>query len=107
MGNEERFVVGALRVVLAIHGNESLKGKRAVLNRIKARVLDRFNVSVAEVGSQDIHDTAVLGIAIVSNSDGYVHKTLEKVVRFIEGIGEAEVVADEVDIANYGGGFVV
>ena len=107
MGSQERFVVGAGRIVLAIHGNESLKGKRGVLNRIKDRVKDRFNVSIAEVGAQDMHGTAILGVCAVSNSDAYLHATLEKVARFIEGLGDAEVISDEVDIVDFGGGFSV
>ena len=106
MSSEEHFIVGACRIVLMIHGNDSLKGKRGVLNRIKDRVMDRFNVSIAEVGAQDYHETAVLGIVAVSNSEPYLHSMLEKVVRFVENLGDAEVASDETEIVHFGGGLM-
>ena len=107
MSNDEHLIVGVGRIVLAIHGIDSLKGKRGILNRIKARVQNRFNVSISEVGYQDLHSRAVLGVAVVSSDLGYVQRLLEKIVRFVENLGEAEVLLDEVDIVNYGGGFSI
>ena len=105
MSSDEKFIVGVGRIVLELHGNDSLKGKRSVLNKVKDRVKAQFNVSIAEVGAQDIHDTAILGVTAVSNSEAYLHSLLEKVVRFVERLGEAEVIADETDIVHFGGGF--
>jgi hypothetical protein len=47
------MVVGVLRLTLYLPENHSLKGKRQVLRAIKARVRDKFNVSIAE---SDHHD---------------------------------------------------
>ena len=43
------LIVGVLELTLYLPGNHSLKGKRAVLRSIKARVQAKFNVSVAEI----------------------------------------------------------
>ena len=42
------MVVGVLRLTLYISESHSLKEKRAVLRKIKDRVRNEFNVSIAE-----------------------------------------------------------
>ena len=53
------MVVGVLKLTLFIPENHSLKGKRGVLNKIKARVTNTFNVSIAECDDQDLWQRAV------------------------------------------------
>ena len=83
--------VGISLVTLALHGISSLKGKRSFLNRIKSRVKNKFNVSIAEVGGNDILQKAVLGITSVSNDKVYLEGQLTKVVDFIAGVSEATI----------------
>ena len=91
MEDETKVFVGTCLITLALHGNSSLKGKRSVLNRIKTRVKNRFNVSIAEVGNSDRLQKAVLGISAISNARPHVEKQFEKLVSFIVGLTEAEV----------------
>ncbi|MEK7774061.1 MAG: DUF503 domain-containing protein, partial [Deltaproteobacteria bacterium] len=56
------MVVGICRISLVIHGNASLKGKRQVLKSIIEKVRNRFNVSIAEVGDNDLWQRAELGV---------------------------------------------
>ena len=86
-----KVFVGTCLVTLALHGNSSLKGKRSVLNRIKSRVKNRFNVSIAEVGSNDYLQKAVLGISSVSNDRVYLEGQMTKVVDFIAGVSQATI----------------
>jgi len=85
------MVVGILKLQLAIPENHSLKGKRGVLKRIRARVADRFNVSITECGDQDIWQSSVLGFAIAGTSRPIVESSLRKIIVFIDGLGLAEV----------------
>jgi uncharacterized protein YlxP (DUF503 family) len=78
------MIIGTCIIELRIPGNGSLKGKRRVIKSIIARVHNEFNVSVAEVDDQDLWQSAVLGVACVSNGAGHVHRTLSKVVEWIE-----------------------
>ena len=59
--------VGVLRLTLYLPENHSLKGKRSVLRTIKARVRNKFNVSIAEAGD---HDTVNLRRAHADTADG-------------------------------------
>jgi uncharacterized protein YlxP (DUF503 family) len=64
------MVIGTCTIELHIPGNGSLKGKRRVTKSIIARVYNKFNVSIAEVGNQDLWQSATLGVACVSTKEG-------------------------------------
>jgi uncharacterized protein YlxP (DUF503 family) len=85
------MVVGVLKLKLMIPENHSLKGKRAVLKRIQARVANQFNISVTECGDQELWQSAVLGFAAAGTSQPVVEATLQKVVDFIEALGLAQL----------------
>ena len=93
------MVVGVLRLTLYIHGATSLKDKRQVLRKVVDRLRSRFNVSVAEVGEQDIWQKAVVGITAVANDRSFVNEVLDKCVRDAGQI--AEIVNREMEIETY------
>jgi uncharacterized protein len=76
--------VGVARVALRLADNGSLKGKRMVVRSVAQRVRNRFNVAVAEVDTQDVHQLATLGIVCVSNDPRHADAMLSKVLEFIE-----------------------
>lgn|SRR5690606_22012400 len=78
------MVVGTLRIVLQIPGARSLKTKRQVVRRIVDKVRARFNVSIAEVGDNDLWQRATVGVAAVGNSRAFVNEVLDKVLRQVE-----------------------
>ncbi|GBD27948.1 hypothetical protein HRbin30_03305 [bacterium HR30] len=94
------LVVGILKLTLFLPENHSLKGKRGVLNRIKSRVANTFNVSVAECDAHDLWQRAVLGISRVGNEAGEVDSALRQVVQFIDSLQLAEVGDEEIEILH-------
>lgn len=92
------MVVGVLKLTLYLAENHSLKGKRGVLNKIKSRVTNTFNVSIAECDAQDLWQRAVLGVAQVGSDAAYIDGTLRQVVRFVEDLHVAEVGEESIDI---------
>jgi uncharacterized protein YlxP (DUF503 family) len=92
------MVVGICSIDLRIPGNDSLKGKRSVVRRIKERVKNTFNVSVAEVENLDTLQRIGLGIAFVSNEVSHVHSTLSKVVNFIDHLYIAEIIDYHIEV---------
>lgn len=94
------MVVGVLKLTLFLPENHSLKGKRGVLNKIKSRVTNSFNVSIAECDGQDLWQRAVLGVSQVGSDAAYVDGTLRQVVRFIEDLHIAEVGEDSIEILH-------
>lgn len=92
------MIVGICRVELFIGHANSLKAKRQVLRSVIERARSRFNISIAEVANQDKWQQATIGIACVSNETAHVHEVLNKVVRFIETSGEAELVDYSIEV---------
>ena len=95
------MVVGVLRLELLLHDNHSLKGKRSVLRTIKARVQNKFNVSIAECDDHDLWQRATLGVAQVGTERPHVERCLQEVVRFIEDLQIAELGAERVEFVHY------
>ena len=88
--------MGVLKLNLLLPENHSLKGKRGVLKSIQARVANRFNISVAECGDQELWQSAVLGFAVVGSNRRIVEASLQNVVDFVDEmklveLGQAEV----------------
>ncbi len=94
------MVVGVLKLTLFLPENHSLKGKRGVIKKIKARVANEFNVSVAECDGHDLWQRAVLGVCQVGVDAAYVDGALRQVIRFIEGMHVAEVGADDIQLLH-------
>jgi uncharacterized protein YlxP (DUF503 family) len=92
------MIVGVCSIDLRIRGNDSLKGKRSVVRKIKERVKNTFNVSIAEVEDLDKLQRIGLGVALVSNDASYVHSTLSKVVNFIDHLYVADIIDYHIEI---------
>jgi len=98
------MVVGVCRLTLLAPESQSLKDKRMVLRSIKDRTRLKFNVAIAEVGSQDDWKEAVLGFAVVANEKKFVQEMVAKIVNFIDGLALAKLIDEEKDIIQYGEG---
>jgi uncharacterized protein YlxP (DUF503 family) len=77
---------------------DSLKGKRQVLKGLKERVRARFEVSVAEVGHQDLWQRATLALVYVSADARHANEVVSKAMDFIEDHVEGRVLDTSVEI---------
>lgn len=96
--------VGVLRLTLHLPEPGSLKSKRHLLRSAIDRVKGKFNVSVAEVGGNDLWQRSVVGIAAVGNDHGFLNETLDKVSDFVASMhgGQIQVTGRELEIVSYG-----
>ena len=74
----------------------SLKDKRQVCRSIVEKARGKFNASIAQVDTQDIHQTLTLGIAVVSGDVAHAQNSLDEIIRFMEAHADAELVEVEV-----------
>ncbi len=95
------MVVGVLRLELRLPETHSLKGKRSVLRSVKARVQQKFNVSIAECDDHDVWQRAVLGVSQVGPDEPHVDRCLRAVVSFIEDLQLAEVGEERIEFLHY------
>lgn len=86
------MVVIVCQVQLYLPEAQSLKQKRQVLQSLKERLHDRFNLSVAEIDHQDLWQRSTLALAVVSNAGDHADGVIAKAVRFIEGDGRAQLI---------------
>ena len=97
--------VGVLRLVLHLPDPGSLKSKRHLLRSAIERVKGKFNVSIAEVGDNDLWQRSVVGIAAVGNDHAFVNETLDKVADFVASMHGGQILVTDraVEITPYGG----
>jgi len=91
-------IVGTLEINLRIAGSRSLKSRRRVVNSLKDRIKARFNVSVADVGDQNVWQAAVLAVAVVSSDGGFAREVLSKVLRLVLSDPRVDVLDHNVEI---------
>ncbi len=94
--------VGCCSIKFFLHGNSSLKGKRRIIRTLKDRLKNNFNVSVAEIGYQDVWQSLHMGIVAVNSDSKYLEGQMSKVVDAIENMHLAEITDCQVRITRMG-----
>ena len=97
---ETIMVAGLGIITFRLHECRSLKGKRKIVKSIINRLRNNFNVSVAEVGSNDIHQRAMIGFALVGNDRSVINSKIDKIFNLADELGLAEIVDSEMEIIN-------
>ncbi|MDR1745553.1 MAG: DUF503 domain-containing protein, partial [Planctomycetota bacterium] len=75
--------IGFMRASLMLPASHSLKEKRRPLRSLMEKLRNRFHVSVAEVDAQDLHQRAVIGVALVAADGGALAREMRAVREFI------------------------
>ena len=95
------MVIGICHLDLILHENHSLKEKRRVVKSIIGRVKSKFNISIAEVGDQDLWQSAQIGFCMAGNEKRFINSSLDKVIHFIEETNSAEIKDVEMEIITF------
>lgn len=86
------MIVGILKIKIHLPWAHSLKEKRVEVKSICAKVKNNFNVSIAEVEDQDLHQMATIGIAMISNNTKHIDSRMDKIINYIESNTEGELI---------------
>ena len=78
------MTIGYLEIDLSFPEAQSLKDKRQILMSLKTRLRQTFNISVAEIGEQDLWQSGRLGIVTISNEQQHANEVLSKVASYVE-----------------------
>ncbi len=92
------MLIGACQFELFLPESHSLKSKRMIVQSLKTRIRNKFNVSVAEVGHEDKWQRACVGVALVANEHKVIDKTMSQLLRLIEVDGRAEILEHLVEV---------
>ncbi len=94
------MVVGIAVVTFRIHECHSLKVKRGVVKGLVNQVRNHFNASVAEVGSNDVHQRTQIGVAMAGSDHQVINAKMDKLLNFLEALGLAEMIDSELEIIH-------
>lgn len=96
------MVVGVQRLDIRLYDIHSLKQKRSLVNRILNRLRSRYPVSIAEVGSLDLLQRAVLGLSMAAAEESLISSVFKKIEDEIYSSGLAELLNSDVEFLRYG-----
>jgi len=94
------MVTGLGVITFRLHDCRSLKGKRKIVKSIIAQLRNNFNVSVAEVGSNDVYQRAEIGFALVGNNRMVINSKIDKIFNLADELGLAEIIDSDMEIIN-------
>ena len=94
------MIVGVGIITFRLHDCHSLKGKRKIVKSIVTRLRNNFNASVAEVGSNDNHQRAEIGVSLVGNDPRLINSKLDKLFNLADELGLAEIIDTEMEIIH-------
>jgi len=95
------MVVGICQLDIFIEGNNSLKGKRQILRQVIERTKNKFNISIAEVGDNDLWQRSKIGFSVVGNDTRFVNSCLDTIKGFIENLTIVEVLNADWEIIHF------
>lgn len=84
---------------LHIPNANSLKAKRQVIKSLVQRLRNRFNVSVSEIGCQDLWQRAELGMAVICHNGAGADSIMEKIFAFVEEESRVDIISSRIE--NY------
>jgi uncharacterized protein YlxP (DUF503 family) len=89
--------VGTLELDLLLGGPDlpvrSLKDKRSVVRPIVAELQRRFAVAAADAGHLDLHQRALVGVAVVGADRAHCSEVLERCERLVADRPEIELLS--------------
>ncbi|WP_044893729.1 DUF503 domain-containing protein [Bacillus alveayuensis] len=83
-------MIGYVECECLIYDAQSLKEKRAVLQRVVTRLKQKYNVSVAEIDHQDVWQRTKLGIVAITANRITTERELQRALEMIDSFPEIE-----------------
>ena len=87
-----------LTVEFSLDGNDNLKGKRRVANSLKQKTRNRFNVAVAEAGTENSLTRLRLAVVSISNSETHLRSRMDKCALMMEAVCPERMTSSELEI---------
>lgn len=77
------MIIGVVTARIVLPEARSLKDKRSVIRGMKDRALNKMNVSVAEVGDQDVWKAAEMAFVTVAATSKIVEQRIASISKFL------------------------
>lgn len=94
------MLIAHLTVGFSLDGNDNLKAKRRVANSLKQKTRNKFNVAIAEDGTEDSLTSLRLAVISISNSETYLRSQMDKCLLMMEAVAKEEMISSDLEIYN-------
>jgi len=92
------MVVGILELELRLFSSHSLKDKRSVIKSLINHIRNNFNVSVSEIGCQDLWQRTIIGIAFITTEKSFAQSVLSRVMKFVEKERDISLIDSKMEV---------
>jgi len=93
----DQAVVCVISIELFIPMAHSLKEKRKQVKSLKEKIKNRFNASVAEVGSLDEWQRSEIGVTMISNDKQFIEKQYRAIETMVLELREVELIRIDIE----------
>lgn len=92
------MVIGVLELDIRLFSPNSLKDKRSIIKRLISRIRNTFNVSVSEIGHQNLCQRALVGVALITTERSFAQRVLSKIMRFVEKQRDISLIDSKMEV---------
>lgn len=92
------MVIGVLELDLRLFSPNSLKDKRSLIRGLISRIRNNFNVSVSEIGYQDLGQRTLVGVALITGERSFAQRVLSKIMKFVEKERDVSLVDSKMQV---------
>ena len=93
-------MLGYYEIEIHIPAALSLKEKRFVIQSLKDKVRNKFNISIAELGGTDVWQRSTVGMAMVSNDHNFIKNSFDKITRMLDQDDRFEIINRQIEFYN-------
>lgn len=86
------MTIGILKITLFIHNSNSLKEKRMVMQSLKTKLRNNFNIAVTQIDDEDKWQKSYLAVVGVEKDNQAVNSILSRVINYIEGFSQVNLI---------------
>jgi uncharacterized protein YlxP (DUF503 family) len=94
------LIAALVEVELHVPAATSLKAKRAVIKALVAALRNQLQVSVAEVGHQDLWQRCLLGVAVAAGSEVGARQVAQSVEKIVYREPRVELIRLDVEVVE-------
>lgn len=69
-----------------------------IVKSLVAKLQNKFHVSAAEIGEQDVHQFIVIGVASIVPHNAMADSLMDEISEFVDANTEAEIIEEEREI---------
>ncbi|MCM8799221.1 MAG: DUF503 domain-containing protein [Candidatus Omnitrophica bacterium] len=92
------MTVGILKISLFIYNSNSLKDKRTVLDSLKVKLRNKFNIAVISLNDEDKWQRANLAVVSISKDRSQMDSLLCEVINFLKNYNQIDLLDYEMQI---------